>query len=63
MMVEELLELLVTEIDANLLEGVKFEDLKTGNIQNSNEIDFLHGRVNQRAVTQVNKPHKQSIVH
>ena len=27
--VEELLQLLVTEIDANLLEGVEFEDLKT----------------------------------
>ena len=27
--VEELLQLLVTEIDAYLLEGVEFEDLKT----------------------------------
>ena len=62
-MVEELLQLLVTKVDTDLFKGVKFEDLKTSNIQNSNEIDFLHGWINQGAVTQVNQPHEQSIVH
>ena len=35
--VEELLELLVGEVDAELLKRVHHKDLKTGNIQHSNE--------------------------
>ena len=40
MKVEELLELFVTEVDADLLEGVKFKDLKAGNVEDANEVDL-----------------------
>ena len=40
MVVEELLELLVTEVDTDLLEGVKFEDLKAGDVEDADEVDL-----------------------
>ncbi len=39
MVVEKLLELLVAEVDAHLLEAVEVEDLKTSNVQNADERD------------------------
>ena len=39
-MVEELLELFVTKVDADLLEGVKLKDLKSGNVEDTNEVDL-----------------------
>ena len=38
--VEELLKLLITEVDADLLKRVELKDLKAGNIQHSNEVDL-----------------------
>ena len=63
MVVKELLKLLITKVDANLLKGVELEDLKTSNIQHSNEIDFLHGGINEGPVAEVNKPEEEPIVH
>jgi hypothetical protein len=37
MVVEELLEFLVGEVDAQLLESVEIENLETSNIQDTNE--------------------------
>merc|ERR1712012_696277 len=50
-LVEELLQLLVDVIDTDLLEAVVVEDLEASNIQDSNVLDLLHGRVNQSLVT------------
>ena len=36
-MVEELLELFVTEVDAHLLEPVEVEDLEAGDVQHADE--------------------------
>jgi len=49
--VEKLLELFVGEIDADLLKPVVVKYLKTCNVQNTYELDPLHGRVNQGLVT------------
>ena len=42
MMVEELLELFVTEVDADLLKGIELKNLEAGNVQHTNEGDLLH---------------------
>ena len=39
-MVEELLELFVTEVDADLLEGIEFKNLKAGNVEDADEVDL-----------------------
>ena len=53
MLVEELLQLLVDIVDADLLEAVVVEDLKTGNIEDADIGDLLHGRVTQGLVALV----------
>ena len=40
MMVEELLEFFVTEVDADLLKRVEFEDLKAGDVEDADEVDL-----------------------
>ena len=45
-LVEELLELLVDVVDADLLESVVVKDLKAGNIKNTDVCDLLHSGVN-----------------
>ena len=40
MMVEELLELFVTEVDADLLKGIEFKNLKAGNVKDADEVDL-----------------------
>ena len=52
-LVEELLQLLVDVVDADLLEAVVVEDLKAGNIEHTNVGDLLHGGVAQGLVTLV----------
>ena len=39
-MVEELLELFVTEVDADLFEGVELKNLKTSNVKDADEVDL-----------------------
>ena len=52
-LVEELLQLLVDVVDANLLEAVVVEDLEAGNVEDTNVGDLLHGGVAQGLVTLV----------
>merc|ERR1719209_2657622 len=52
-LVEELLELLVDVVDANLLKTVVVEDLEAGNVEDTNVGDLLHGWVTQGLVTDV----------
>ena len=49
--VEELLQLLVSEVDADLLEAVVVEDLKAGDVEDTNELNPLHGGVDESLVT------------
>ena len=51
MLVEELLELLVDVVDADLLEAVVVKDLKAGNVEDTDVGDLLHGGVAQGLVT------------
>ena len=46
MLVEELLQLLVDVVDANLLEAVVVEDLEAGNVEHTNVGDLLHRGIN-----------------
>ena len=40
-MVEELLQLFITKIDANLFECVKFENFKSSDVEDADEVHFL----------------------
>merc|ERR1719312_79080 len=61
-LVEELLELLVDVVDTDLLKGVELKNLKTGNIQDTNVGDLLHGRINKGLVTLLNNNSEGSLV-
>ena len=54
MLVEELLELLVDVVDANLFEAVVVKDLEAGNVEDTDVGHLLHGGVAQGLVTLVN---------
>merc|ERR1719412_1838141 len=49
--VEELLELLITEVDTDLLEAIVIENLKSSNVEDTNVGAFLHGRIDECLVT------------
>ena len=51
MLVEELLELLVDVVDADLLKAVVVKDLKAGDVKDTDVGDFLHGGVAQGLIT------------
>ena len=51
MLVEELLQLLVDVVNADLLEAVVVEDLETGNVQDTDVGDLLHSWVTCRPVS------------
>ena len=40
-MVKELLQLLITKVDANLFECVKFENFKSSDVEDADEVHFL----------------------
>ena len=40
-MVKELLQLFITKVDANLFECVKFEDFKSSDVEDADEVHFL----------------------
>lgn len=62
MVVEELLQLLVGEVDAQLLETVLVEDLKTGNIEHTDEVLSLLLGV-QGLVQLLHHPLEETIEH
>ena len=61
-MVEELLELLVGVVDAQLLEAVHLEDLEPGNIQDTNKTGSLPLGSIQRAVDPRHDPLEQPLI-
>ena len=40
-MVKELLQLFITKVDANLFECVKFENFKSSDVEDADEVHFL----------------------
>jgi hypothetical protein len=62
-MIEKLLELFIAKIDTNLFESVELEYLEARDVEDPNEVDLLHSRINQGPVAEVHKPHEQPIVH
>ena len=53
MLVEELLELLVDVVNADLFKAVVVKDLKAGDVEDTDVGDLLHGGVAQGLVTLV----------
>ena len=62
MLVEELLQLLIDVVDADLFKAVVIEDLKSGNVKDPNVGDLLHGWVAQGLVTLVHNDPKGALV-
>ena len=60
-LVEELLQLLVDVVDADLLEAVVVEDLKAGDVKNTDVGDLLHGWVAKGLVTLVDNNPEEKI--
>jgi hypothetical protein len=58
--VEELLETLVGEVNAELLEGVELEDLETGNIEDTNEL--VLGLDTESVIDLVDNPEEETTV-
>lgn len=61
-MVEELLQLLVGVIDAELLEAVELEDFKTSHIEDADEAGALSLGAVERAVDAVHQPLEHALV-
>lgn len=61
--IEELLELLVCVVDAQLLEAVQLEDLESSNVEDTNKTCTLTLGTVQRAVDPGNNPLEQTFVH
>ena len=59
--VEELLQLLVDIVDANLLKAVVVEDLKAGDVKDTDVGDLLHGWVAKGLVTLVDNNPEEKI--
>merc|ERR1719385_144785 len=62
MLVEELLQLLVDVVDADLLEAVVVEDLEAGNVEDTDVGDLLHGGVAKGLVTDVHNNPEGTLV-
>ena len=62
MLVEKLLKFLIDIVDADLLEAVVVEDLKSGNVKDTDVGDLLHGWVAQGLVTLVHDDPKGALV-
>merc|ERR1719400_2346188 len=60
--VEELLQLLVDVVDANLFESIVVEDLEAGDVEDSDVGDLLHGGVAQGLVTLVHSDPESPLV-
>merc|ERR1739848_277999 len=53
-LIEKLLEFLISEIDTKLFKSIVVKDFKASNIQASNILNFLHGRINKGKITFIN---------
>ena len=62
MLVEELLELLVDVVNADLFKAVVVKDLKAGDVEDTDVGDLLHGGVAQGLVALLhNNPEKRDL--
>ena len=61
-LVEELLKLFITEVDANLLKAIVVKDFKASNIQASNVVDFFHRHINNGFITFVNNESEDTLI-
>merc|ERR1719471_957658 len=61
-LVEELLELIITEVNANLLKPIVVKDLKTSNVQATNVLHFLHGGVKKCFITLLHNETEQVLI-
>ena len=62
MVVEELLELLVDVVDADLFKAIVVEDLEAGDVEDADVGDLLHGGVAQGLVALLhNNPEKRDL--
>ena len=52
--------LFIDKVDTKLFKSVELKNLEASNIQDTDEIDFLHCRINQGAITHVNKISEKS---
>ena len=62
MLVEKLLQLLIDVVDTDLFEAVVVEDLKSGNVKDTDVGDLLHGWVTQGLVALVHDDPKSALV-
>ena len=58
--IEELLQLLVGVVDAELLKAVQLEDLEAGNVEHTDVVDLLHGGVDEGGVAHVHQVAEQA---
>merc|ERR1719385_253679 len=61
-LVEELLQLLIDIVDTDLFKAIVVKDLKAGNIQDTNVLDFLHGRVNKGLITLIHNNSEGTLI-
>merc|ERR1712024_214031 len=61
-LVEELLELLITEVDTNLFKTIVVKDLKTSNVQATNVLHLLHGWVKKCFITLLHNETEQVLI-
>merc|ERR1719245_1681700 len=61
-LVEELLKLLITEVDTNLLKTIVVKDLKTSNVQATNVLHLLHGGVKEGFITLLHNETEQVLI-
>ena len=62
MLIEELLEFLITEVDTNLLEAIVVKDFKASNVQATNVMNLFHGWVKKCVVTLVNNETEDKLI-
>ena len=62
MLIEELLEFLITEVDTNLLEAIVVKDFKASNVQSTNVMNLFHGWVKKCVVTLVNNETEDKLI-
>merc|ERR1712172_66929 len=60
--VEELLELLIGKVDADLFKAIIVKDLKASNIQATNVLDLFHGWVKKGLITFVHDEGKDTFI-
>merc|ERR1719423_454282 len=61
-LVEELLELLVTEVDAKLLKAIVVKDIEASNVKATDVLNLLHGGVNQSIITLFNHEPEDQLI-